>query len=79
MTYRTFIAFFSDSKSILISINKFGEQYFDLFALAIIWIISLVGLVTLFLMLKEERTSENYLFKSDNTSMSQEKEINLRE
>ncbi len=65
MTYRTFIAFFSDSKSVLININKFGEQYFDLFALIIIWIISLVGLIILILMLREEKALKKSQYKPD--------------
>jgi hypothetical protein len=50
---------------VLININKFGEQYFDLFALTIIWIISLIGLIILILMLKEERSSKYEALKSD--------------
>ncbi|KYK32258.1 MAG: hypothetical protein AYK22_01905 [Thermoplasmatales archaeon SG8-52-3] len=72
MTYRTFIAFLSDSKSILIHINKFGEQYLDLFALLIIWIISIVGLIILFLMLKEEITFRNIFYKSENKSIPEQ-------
>jgi len=65
MTYRTLIAFFSDSKSILVNINKFGEQYFDLFALIIIWIISLVGLIILILTLRDEKISKDATYKPD--------------
>lgn len=64
ITYRTFIAFFSESKSVLININKFGEQYFDLLALVIIWAISLIGLFILFLMLREEKTIKNDNYKT---------------
>ena len=73
MTYRTIIAFFSDSKSILININKFGEQYLDLFALLIIWIICLIGLIILFLTLKEEITLKNIFYKSEDISLSKQK------
>ncbi len=59
------IAFFSESKSVVISINKFGEQFIDLFALVIIWIISLIGLIILFWMIKEEKILKNSLYKSD--------------
>ena len=58
-------AFFSESKSVVININKFGEQFIDLFALVIIWIISLVGLIILFLMIKEEKVLKNSFYKSD--------------
>lgn len=69
ITYRTFIAFFSDSKSVIININKFGEQYFDLFALFIIWAISFIGLIVLFLMLKEENTIKNANYKTEKVSI----------
>lgn len=59
------IAFFSESKSVLVNINKFGEQYFDFFALIIIWIISIAGLIILILMLKEEKEFKKNLYKSD--------------
>ena len=65
VTYRTFIAFFSESKSVLININKFGEQYLDLFALIVIWVISLIGLIILIFMLKEEREIRNKSYKQD--------------
>ena len=58
------IAFFSDSKSVIVNINKFGEQYLDLFALIIIWIISLAGLIILILMLREEKQSKKYIYNS---------------
>lgn len=63
------IAFFSDSKSVIVNINKFGEQYLDLFALVIIWIISLVGLIILIFMLKEERQSKKDYYKSDERTL----------
>ena len=65
ITYRTLIAFFSESKAVIIHINKFGEQYIDLFALVVIWIICLVGLIALFWMLKEEKVSKNSFNKPD--------------
>ena len=69
ITYRTLIAFFSESKSIVVSINKFGEQFIDLFALVIIWIIILVGLFVLLWMLKEEKTLKNTSYSSDKRLM----------
>jgi hypothetical protein len=69
VTYRTFIAFFSESKSVLININKFGEQYFDLFALLIIWIISIIGLILLILMVKDERDLIKGGYKSENVKI----------
>lgn len=72
MTYRTLIAFFSDSKSVVININKFGEQYIDLFALVIIWIICLIGLIILFRMIKEEKILKNSLYKSNKRPIIQQ-------
>lgn len=66
------IAFFSESKSVVININKFGEQYIDLFALVIIWIICLVGLIILFWMIKEEKILEYSLYKSDKRPIIQQ-------
>ncbi len=85
ITYRTFIAFFSDSKSVLININKFGEQYIDLFALFIIWAISFIGLIVLFLMLKEEKTRKKAVYKNekgfaleqDNSFLDVDNKINI--
>ena len=85
VTYRTFIAFFSESKSVLVNINRFGEQYLDLFALVVIWIITLIGLIILILMLKEEREirNENYyddssFFKINNSSKDIESDMVIK-
>lgn len=56
ITYRTLLAFFSNSKSITVNINRFGEQHLDIFFLIIIWAICLIGLIYLFRYLKEEKT-----------------------
>jgi hypothetical protein len=78
MTYRTIIAFFSESKSILININKFGEQYFDLLALAIIWIISIIGLIILILMLREERLSKNIIYTTEKRNKIKQNKPSLK-
>lgn len=65
ISYRTLIAFFSESKAVTIYINKFDEQFIDLFALVIIWVICLVGLIILSRMLKEEKTPKNFHYKPD--------------
>lgn len=44
ITYRTLLAFFSDSRVIMIYVNKYGEQYADIVSLVILWAICLVGL-----------------------------------
>lgn len=53
ITYRTLLAFFSESKSIVVHINMFGEQYADLVALAIIWGICIVGTISLYKVIRD--------------------------
>jgi len=60
ITYRTLIAFFSESKAVTIHINNFGEQFIDIIALIIIWSICLGGLFFLFKILKKEKISKTY-------------------
>jgi hypothetical protein len=57
LTYGTLIAFFSDTKSVTIHINRLGEQYIDFALLIFIWIISLMGLRYLYLILKDEKNT----------------------
>ena len=58
ISYRTLIAFFSESKAVTIYINRFSEQFIDIFALIILWIICLVGLIYLRNILKKEKPSK---------------------
>ena len=58
ITYRTFLAFFSQSKSITINVNRYGEQYGDIAVLVFIWIVCVMGLYSLFILMKEQK-SEN--------------------
>ncbi len=55
ITYRTILAFFSEGKAITISINKYDEQYFDIVALMIIWIVFLISLIFFIKVLKREK------------------------
>jgi len=55
LTYRTLIAFFSDTKSIVININNFGEQYYDLIALVIIWVVFMIGFIYLIKISRKEK------------------------
>ena len=56
ISYRTLIAFFSDGKAITIYINRYGEQYLDIAALIVIWVICLMGVYFLYKTLLEEKT-----------------------
>lgn len=58
MTYRTVLAFFSESKMITIHINYFGEQYLDLISLLILWIICCISLGFLIKLLRENTNHE---------------------
>jgi len=55
LTYRTLLAFFSESKSVTIYVNRFGEQYADIAILIFIWIVCLLGFRYLYLLIKEEK------------------------
>jgi hypothetical protein len=55
ITYRTLLAFFSESKSITVQMNRYGEQYGDLAFLVFIWIVCVVGLLSLVALLKEQK------------------------
>lgn len=65
VTYRTFIAFYSESNAVIIYINKFGEQYIDIFALIIFWFIALIGLFFILKILKEEKIQNNLQYRFD--------------
>lgn len=59
ITYRTILAISSPEKAILVSVNRFGEQYLDLVALAFLWVVCLVGLLCLSSFGKEMNRGEN--------------------
>jgi hypothetical protein len=48
------IAYLSDSNAVTIYVNKYGEQYFDIAALIIFWIICIAGMIFLLRILKKE-------------------------
>ncbi len=52
ITYRTLLAFFSESKAVTIHVNRYGEQYADIAFLIVIWIVCLVGLVYLYIVMR---------------------------
>lgn len=55
ITYRTLLAFFSESKSVTVQVNRYGEQYGDIAVLVFIWIVCVVGLLSLVALLKEQK------------------------
>jgi uncharacterized BrkB/YihY/UPF0761 family membrane protein len=62
ITYRTLIAFFSESKAVIIHINNYNEQFIDLLALGIIWSICLFGLFILYKFLRDEKAHKKLDF-----------------
>ena len=59
ISYRTIIAFLSENKAIIIHINNYNEQFLDIAALFIIWIIFLISLIFLVRVIREETTLKN--------------------
>ncbi len=47
ITYRTIVAIGSESKMILVSVNRFGEQYLDMVSLVLLWVICILGCFSL--------------------------------
>jgi len=66
MTYRTILAMSSPGKAILVSVNRFGEQYLDLVALAFLWLVCLVGLLCLSSFVKEMKRREDLALEQSN-------------
>ena len=69
ITYRTLLAFFSESKSITIQVNRYGEQYGDIVVLVFIWIVCVVGMVSLSSLLKDEKVENGLVGKSDEATV----------
>jgi hypothetical protein len=67
MTYRSIIAFLDENKVITISVNKYGEQYFDIVALVVIWCVCLISLFFLIKILRQE-----IVFKENNNKFQKE-------
>ena len=43
ITYRTLVAFFSESKLIIVQVNRYGEQYLDLVGLVVLWAVCVMS------------------------------------
>jgi hypothetical protein len=54
ITYRTLLAMGSESKAITVHVDRFGEAYFDMIALALLWTMVLVGLLAVYLVMREK-------------------------
>lgn len=63
ITYRTIIAFLSESKAVTIHVNNYNEQFFDIAALVIIWIVIMIGLIFLIKLIRKEKPVKNKIYK----------------
>ena len=73
VTYRSIIAFLDENKVITISINKYGEQYFDIAALAVIWFICLISLFFLIKTLRKESLLKDDTYELQKTPVLNKK------
>jgi hypothetical protein len=55
ITYRTLLAVSSPGKVVMVSVNRFGEQYLDLVCLVFLWAVCLIGLLSLSSMVSEKK------------------------
>ena len=53
-TWLTFKAFFSDSKSITIYVDRYGEMYGDIATFIFFWIVCLIGFIFLYHHVKKQ-------------------------
>jgi hypothetical protein len=59
ITYRTILALSAPGKMVLVSVNRFGEQYLDVVALVFLWVVCLVGLLCLFSLDRELKRQDH--------------------
>jgi len=53
-TWITLKAFFSDSKSVTIHVNNYGEMYGDIATFIFFWVVCIIGLVLLYKQIKKQ-------------------------
>ena len=54
ITYRTLLAVGTESKSITVQVNRFGELYVDLVLLGVLWVVCVVGMWSLSSVVREK-------------------------
>jgi hypothetical protein len=54
ITYRTLLAVGSESKSVVLQVNRFGEQYADLVCLVFLWVVCMIGGLSLLSLVREK-------------------------
>jgi hypothetical protein len=59
ITFRTLRAVFSESKSITLQVNTFGEQYVDVLCLVLLWVVCLIGMRSLWSVMNERSSTKS--------------------
>lgn len=54
ITYRTFLAAVSGSKTITLQVNRYGEQYLDVLILCFLWVTCAIGLRSLSQLIRKQ-------------------------
>lgn len=73
ISYRTLLAYITQSKSITIYINRYGEQYLDLLSLVFIWTLCIIGLIYLYKSTKTDiKNSINTSSPPTNSTITQD-------
>lgn len=60
ITIRTLAAVVSEQKTVILHVNRFGEQYLDLLLLGLLWIVCVIGLWSLTRMLREQGSAQRH-------------------
>jgi len=60
ITYRTLLALGTESKSVTIQVNRFGEQYLDVMCLVFLWGVCMLGMLSLSSVLKKETIGKEF-------------------
>jgi len=66
ITYRTIIAFLNENKMVTININRYGEQYLDIFAIVVIWLVCLISLFFLVKSIKHDLFLDKKTYETKN-------------
>jgi hypothetical protein len=77
ITYRTLLAVSSESKSVILQVNRFGEQYVDLVCLVFLWVVCVIGLLSLSSAVREKTSRREGHDKRHEESVAKEPAVVL--
>jgi hypothetical protein len=60
ITYRTLLALGTESKSVTIQVNRFGEQYLDVICLVFLWSVCVIGVLSLSSVVKDRSAVKRF-------------------